>query len=261
MEYGCMGKLDDAGRIREAGFESLELDLRELMKLDAPSFLEKKARLLDSGLSFPVCSWIFPVDLNLNAPGFHKGDWYDYISRGADRCAALGVHIWPFGTGKGRSIKPENGEPEAQKNRVREFLFFLDQILQPRDIQTAIEPLGPANSNYIATLAEADALRQDIGSRSIKLMCDLRHMVWSQDSFSSIAYYGKQIIHCHIDYPLGDRRLFPSPDDGYDYSPYLCQIRQLPCQRLSFEAIHAENTLPAIANSLSYIKSLCESGV
>lgn len=257
MKYGCMGKLEQAEIIRKAGFHCLELDLQELMKLDEAQFRQARSSLLSSGLEFPVCSWILPVDLDMTSAEFDRYDWYDYLSRGADRCAELGVHIWPFGTGRGRSFKPQNGDVKSQKARVAEFLSFIDRIIFSRKIYSAIEPLGPANSNYISTLKEADELRRCIGSPSIKLMCDLRHMVWSHDDYSNISAFAENIIHCHIDCPLGTLRVLPRKNDGFNYGPYIEQICKLPCNRLAFEAIHAENTLDSLTDALKYISSVC----
>ena len=208
MKIGSMGKLADACTLKKAVYDRMELDLREISALSDGQFEECRRELLDTGLEFAVCSWILPLDLDMTSPDFKKEDWHDYLAKGADRCSSLGVRMWPFGTGKGRSIKPGNGDEASQKARVAEFLAYIDSIISKRGITSVIEPLGPANSNYIATLSEADEVRKSIGSGSIWLMCDLRHMVWSHDSYENIAKFGDKILHCHIDYPQGDKRIY-----------------------------------------------------
>lgn len=257
MKFGCMGKLCQADAVRDAGFDRMELDLREIMELDDGQFRDARARLKDAGLEYHVCSWILPIDLDITAPDFDRSGWYSYLSLGADRCASLGVRVWPFGTGKGRSIKPQNGDPAGQAQRVADFLAFLDETVSSRGIISAIEPLGPANSNFISTLAQADSLRRQIGSDTVRLMCDLRHMVHSHDPYGEITVYGENIVHCHIDYPLGDRRIFPEPGDGFDYVPYLSRVSELACGSLAFEAIHSENAPANMRRSLEYIRSMC----
>lgn len=60
------------------------------------------------------------------------------------------------------------------------------------------------------------------------------------------------IVHCHIDMPLGKKRLFPCAEDGVDYIPYLRAATSLKCQQLSMEAIDAE--LAGAEAALKYIK-------
>ena len=258
MEFGCMGLTSRAMAIKVAGFDRMELDLREIMTMDDEEFLSVLKQLGSVGLTYHVCSWILPVDLDITAPDFDKSSQYDYLSAGADRCAALGVRVWPFGTGKGRSIKPQNGDAHSQAERATEFIAYVDEIASRRGILTAIEPLGPANSNYISTLAQADEVRARIGSETIKLMCDLRHMVGSHDSFDSIDVYAERIIHCHIDYPLGRRRVFPANGDGFDYRPYLDKVGRLECSSLAFEAIDSENTPVQMRAALKYVRTLMQ---
>lgn len=256
MKIGSMGKLADACTLKKAVYDRMELDLREISALSDGQFEEYRRELLDTGLEFAACSWILPLDLDMTSPDFKKEDWHDHLAKGADRCSSLGVRMWPFGTGKGRSIKPGNGDEASQKARVAEFLAYIDSIISKRGITSVIEPLGPANSNYIATLSEADEVRKSIGSGSIWLMCDLRHMVWSHDSYENIAKFGDKILHCHIDYPQGDKRIFPTRGDGFDYHPYLEEVAKLDCGSLTFEAIHSENTEENLTAAIQYIKSM-----
>ena len=81
-------------------------------------------------------------------------------------------------------------------------------------------------------------------------------MVWSHDSYENIAKFGDKILHCHIDYPQGDKRIFPTRGDGFDYHPYLEEVAKLDCGSLTFEAIHSENTEENLTAAIQYIKSM-----
>ena len=72
MKIGSMGKLADACTLKKAGYDRMELDLREISVLSDGQFEECRRKLLDTGLEFAVCNGILkpliarprPCDLN-----------------------------------------------------------------------------------------------------------------------------------------------------------------------------------------------------
>lgn len=253
MNYGCFAHLHDGYTIKKSGYDSIELNLQEINAIEERELAKYAKEYKSLGLTVYSVSWILPTDVDLTSPELDRKRWLEYLKRGAERCAELGVSIWPFGCGYGRSIKPDNKESVAsQTARVNSFIFDTAEICSKYNIKLALEPLGPSNSNYIQTLAQANDVIKEIAHPDLFMMCDFRHMCATSDEIARIADYDDSIVHCHIDMPLGKKRLFPRADDGVDYSPYLRAVLSLKCQQLSVEAIDAK--LVDAEASLKYIK-------
>lgn len=255
MRLGCFGIAKDVEAVARSGFDFIELNLRELVEMDDVSFLSLRARLRDAGLGADACSWVLPVELDLTAPGARFEDWRAYLQRGASRSASLGATLWPLGSGKGRGIKPGNGPEAEQRARFADWIARLAAVASESGITVLIEPLGPAYSNYLGRIAETAAFSRELAVANVETMCDLRHMTASGDGIEEIVRWKEHIFHAHIDLPSGDKRLFPRPEDGWDYRPYLRAVAATRAARLSVEALH-EPDLGAGADSVAYLREL-----
>jgi len=219
MKLGSFGFSKDLDAIRQAGFDFAELDLMELSRMSDAEYGEFTRRALDSGLSFDAFSGFMPLTERIHSPEFDAGKWLDHARRMIDRTARLGVRLWPIGAGKCRSI-PEGADPAAARARVMDFFGKIARILAPYGVPLCVEPLGPANSNFLNTIGEAARFARESGVSNMKTMCDMRHMVKLDEPFEDIPLWRDDIFHAHIDFPLGDARRFPNASDGYDYRPY-----------------------------------------
>lgn len=255
MRFGCFGLVKDVETIAAAGFDFIELNLREVISLSEEEFGVLRERIKAAHLDADVISWILPAELDLTSEETHYEQWHDYIATGIVRATALGAKIWPIGNGRGRSIKPENGPAEVQQQRMREFFTQLAAQVRPAGIQILMEPLGPDYSNHLLTLEEAITFANSTNMDNVKSMCDLRHLTSAGVPLREIEVWQGSICHAHIDLPVGSKRRFPRPDDGFDYTEYFRIIQKIGIQRLSVEALH-EDTLLDGRESIAYMRKL-----
>lgn len=225
MKLGCFGFTRHIPLIAKAGFDSAELDIMEIVSMTQPQFVELQRVAADSGLGFEAFSGFMPLTERIYREDFDMLRWWDHAEIAADRTAQLGARLWPFGAGKCRSI-PENCiDVKGVKTKIAEFVAGICDRIAPYGITIAMEPLGPANSNYLQTIGETVAFVKGLQKPNCKVMCDLRHMHAVGESLEDIVIYKDWIIHAHIDYPLGAKRLFPKKGDGYDYLPYIKALK------------------------------------
>lgn len=225
MRLGCFGFARHIPLIQKAGFDSAELDIMEIVNMTQPQFAELKRMAADSGLGFEAFSGFMPLTERIYREDFDMQRWWKHAEIAADRTAQLGARLWPFGAGKCRSIPENCGDVEAVKAKFAAFVAGICDRIARYGINLAVEPLGPANSNYLQTIGEAVAFAKNLQKPNCKVMCDLRHMQAMGENFEDIVIYKDWIIHAHIDYPLGTDRLFPKKDDGYDYLPYIRMLK------------------------------------
>ncbi len=257
MRFGCFGFTKDIETIARAGYDSAELDIMEIAGMSDADFAAFRKRALALGIGLDAFSGCMPLTERMHDPAFDRGHWMAHFRRAADRTALLGARLWPFGAGKCRSIPENCADVAGAKERVRTFVYDLCEILAPYGITLVVEPLGPANSNYLQHIDETVAFAKTVGLPNCRVMCDLRHIVKSGDRLEAIAEYRDWILHAHIDYPLGDLRFFPKENDGFDYAPY---IRALSAAHynclLTVEATKYEDLASDAAGSLALFTKL-----
>lgn len=220
MNFGCFGFARHIPWIEEAGFDSAELDICEIADMSGGEFSRLCSLAETSRLTFPVFSGLIPLTVRFHSDDFDRDYWLAHVRRSAERVSRLGCRIIPFGAGKCRSIPENCPDPEQAKAAVRSLVTDICRILEEYGIMLVIEPLGPANSNYINYIKEAVEFVRQICLPNCQTMCDLRHMHKLGESMTEIAAFRSYIRHAHIDYPEGGRRLFPQETDGFDYAPY-----------------------------------------
>ncbi|MDD2980121.1 MAG: sugar phosphate isomerase/epimerase [Hespellia sp.] len=225
MKLGCFGSCNQLDLIEEAGYDCAELDFCELADMDLDTYENFKKKALDSKLGFEVFSGLLPLSERFHTPDFDLEYWLEHTRKGAVRAAELGCRMIPFGAGKCRSI-PEGYDKEVAAQTVANIVRSFGALFEEYNIRFVIEPLGPPNSNFLNTLPEVEEFLKIVNHPNCSSMCDLRHMVKSEESFDDIFSQHSIIKHAHIDYPEGLDRFFPLPDDWYDYKPYLKALKE-----------------------------------
>lgn len=220
MRYGCFGFTHQIDLIKEAGFDSVELDFCEITDMEEDAFQAFLEKAKASGLGFEVFSGLVSLKERFHTPDFNLEYWLDRTRKGAKRAKQLGCYMIPFGAGKCRSI-PEGADMAAARRRVADIVRAFSEVLAQEGILLVIEPLGPANSNFLNTLPEVDEFMKEVDHPNCSSMCDLRHMHKTGEPLSNLTDFHPIVKHAHIDYPRGFDRYFPAPEDDYDYLPYV----------------------------------------
>lgn len=258
MKLGCFGNTGQIREIEKAGFDFAELDICELVSLSEEEFEEFRAGACAGGLSYDVFSGLLPLSLRLYEPSFDEECWLEHIETGAMRASKMGALLIPFGAGKCRSI-PEGleGRREECEKKLIGFVQKICNIFRRYHMILAIEPLGRRNSNFLNTIEETAEFAHRTGCGNCRIMCDLRHMTCSGEEPGVIQKYADDIVHAHIDYPAGRRRLFPNRRDGFDYLPYLQALKEAEYKgRLTIEAADYDDFLAEASEGCRYIRGL-----
>lgn len=255
MKFGCFGKIRHIPLIEQAGFDAAELDFCEITALPEEDFARLARRMEDCPLDLSVFSGLIPLTERFHSKEFDRTYWLEHIRKGADRVSRLGASLIPFGAGKCRSIPEDCPDRTAAEERILRLVFDICHILGEYGITLAIEPLGPANSNYINSIEEAASFVEKLALPNCRTMCDLRHMHKIGEEMSDIVTWRDLILHAHIDYPRGDCRYFPKEDDGFDYGPYFKALSEAGYDRiLTIEATAYTDFLAESSLGLQLLK-------
>ncbi len=257
MRFGCFGFAGDIDSIASAGFDSAELDLMELSRMTDAQFRAFAARARGTGLGFEAFSGFMPLTERIHDPAFSAPKWFDHAKKCAERTRELGAVLWPMGAGRCRSLPEGAADESAAKARVADFFGGVARAIGGYGILLAVEPLGPAYSNYLQKIGEVAEFARSLGVSNCRAMCDLRHMLAASDPMEAIGENADALSHAHIDYPVGPERRFPAPNDGMDYRPYVAALKRAGYQGLlTVEATSYRNLALEAARSARYLRAL-----
>jgi sugar phosphate isomerase/epimerase len=208
----------DIDAIAAAGYDCIEMHMREFMPMQDVEFNAARQRLHASSLVCEVLDNPVPLDQWIADESFDLDFYQDYLKKGADRAAELGVRYYVFGNGRSRSL-PAAGDIEAARQKNLRFMRMLADVAATRGITVLIEPLGPQVSNVIFSIPEALDYIKVVGKTNLGTFLDYRWFVDRGHPFKMIEEYGQEVRHVHLDNPISPfpRRLIPRLDDGHDY--------------------------------------------
>ncbi len=257
MKLGCFAFANQIETVEALGYDCIELDLTEIVAMPENEFEDLRRRVENSKLGFEVFSGLLPLSVRFHASDFDEAFWLAHVATAAHRAAKLGASMIPFGAGKCRSIPEDCPDVPAARAHVLHLVQKISDILQQEGLTLVVEPLGPANSNYLNTIPETVEFIKAVDRPNCLTMCDLRHMFKMDEPFSNIPACTGYIRHAHIDYPRGDARLFPQETDDYDYTTYFTALRDAGYDAiLTVEATEYIDFEAEAGASLAYLRKL-----
>jgi len=125
----------------------------------------------------------------------------DYLIELARCCAELGGTLMVFGSPQQRNLLP--GVDREQGMQYAEEIFArLVPVLEATGVTVALEPLGPEETNFLVTTAEAVELAERIGSPHVRLHLDCKAMATeSVPPADLIQKYHRLLAHFHANDP------------------------------------------------------------
>jgi sugar phosphate isomerase/epimerase len=128
-----------------------------------------------------------------------------------------------FGSGGSRII-PEGFDRAIAKAQHIELTKKMAPLAEKYGVTIAVEPLNKGETNFINSLAEGVEIIDAVKSPSIKLLCDIFHMLKEDEPATEIVKYGKHIVHCHI---AEKENRTPPGVKGDDFRPYLSALKKI----------------------------------
>ncbi|HEX4236152.1 MAG TPA: sugar phosphate isomerase/epimerase family protein [Caldimonas sp.] len=160
------------------GYDGLEIAPFTLS--DAPDRLEsaeiaRVRRTVESfGLVVTGLHWLLvaPPGLSVTDPDPRvRAYTLEVVTRIVRLCAELGGSVLVHGSPKQRQIAAGESHATA-RGRLRDFLAEAARVAEASGVTYCIEPLGPAETALINTVAEAAELVREIGRPPLRTMID-----------------------------------------------------------------------------------------
>jgi len=125
----------------------------------------------------------------------------DYLKALGRCCRDLGGSVLVFGSPLQRNLLPGVAHEEATEFAIEVFSAAMP-ALEELDVTLAIEPLGPAEGNFLLTAAEAASMIERIGSANCRLHLDCKAMSSESRPIPDLLReYAPLLTHFHANDP------------------------------------------------------------
>jgi D-psicose/D-tagatose/L-ribulose 3-epimerase len=254
---------DYAARLGYGGVELAPFTLAESVTDISMAERERVSKAAESaGVEIVGLHWLLvkPEGLYINHPdGEVRKRTQDYLKELIRFCGDLGGKVLVHGSPKQRTVQ-EGWDPSEAWNRARETLELCAEASERQGVLYCLEPLSPAETNFINTADDALRMVQEIGNSSLKITFDCRSASASEGDplpqvLSTVLGSGN-LGHVHVNDPNGRGPGF----GGLQFAPVLRTLIDGRYQGyVSVEVFDFEPDPETIASrSMGYLHGICE---
>jgi D-psicose/D-tagatose/L-ribulose 3-epimerase len=215
---------EDLDKAKKAGFDYVELGVRNFAKLSDEDFAKYEEKHKAAGIPTPVGNNFIPSDIKVVGPDTDKAKQMEYVNKAFDRAKKLGLKTIVFGSGGARKVPDGFSQDEAWKQLV-EFAKRIAPEAKKRGIVVAVEPLQKGETNTINSAAEGLKWVKAVNHPNFQLMVDFYHLSLESESPDILVTGKKNIKHFHIANPVG--RKYPMSSEEFDYSKFFANLKKI----------------------------------
>jgi sugar phosphate isomerase/epimerase len=125
----------------------------------------------------------------------------EYLGHLARFCADVGGKVMVLGSPKQRNLLPGVTTDEAM-GYAAEVIRTLVPVLEETDVTLALEPLGPAEGDFLVTTPEAVRLAEMVGSPQVRLHLDVKAMSSEAIPIAEVIRRNRaMLVHFHANDP------------------------------------------------------------
>lgn len=214
---------------KSVGYEGLELApftlAPRITDLSPPQRLELRRQAADAGIEIIGLHWLLAKTdgLYLTSPDSAvRQRTADYLVELANACSDLGGSLMVFGSPKQRSLLPGVAPDQAFQWAADTFARAMPRVAE-RAVTICMEPLAPADTDFITTCADAVRLIDAVSHSNFVLHLDVKAMCSEPEPATQlIRRYGSRAGHFHAN----DANLRGPGFGATDFVPIFQALRQ-----------------------------------
>ncbi len=202
MRLGWCGCLQDVGLLAGAGYDFVELPVREALAPDRSdeNFEVIVDELRKSGIGTDAFCMLTPDDKRLVGPGANAEQLLSWVEAACRRAAGLGAKVIVFQAGAARSI-PFGWDEEVGMGELATFLHDAQKLASSHRLRIAVQPLCSSETNVINTIEEALRFLSGIQDSQLGISANLYQMAREEDPLESLLKARERLIHVHLSVP------------------------------------------------------------
>lgn len=251
-------------KVREMGYAGVEIAPFTLMPgaetvdvrdVSAEQRQTVKQQAADAGLEVVGLHWLLAktIGFYLTSPNENvRTETAEYLTALAQLCADLGGKVMVLGSPQQRNLLPGVGYSEAEEYAA-EVLRAAMPICEDLDVMVALEPLGPAEGDFMLTAQAGIALAEMVDSPNCKLHLDCKAMSSEKAPPGAII---RQSVDWMVHFHANDPNLLGPGMGELDFSGIFAALRDVGYDDwVSVEVFKYEPSPEEIAQqSIEYMK-------
>ncbi|MBQ9942617.1 MAG: sugar phosphate isomerase/epimerase [Christensenellaceae bacterium] len=226
MKIGCCGSMIDPKGdpigiealdvLAEAGYDYIELSLRDLAVLDENEYAKLRARVLSSPLRCESCNNMLPSHLKVTGEDPKQEEALDFLHGAFARAQELGAKAIVFGSPLSKNVQP-GFDHAAARQQLLHFVRKLGDVAAQYGLTIGMEPINAGESNLLVSAEETCEFVKEADHPNIQLLVDYYHLSLDGEDPAVVLKSGEYIRHIHFSgvHP----RVFPKTreeDPGYE---------------------------------------------
>ena len=246
MRFGVCTSYEHAPLLARLGFDYVEVHAGSLSSMTEEEFEEFLRFNAAAPIQAEAANCLFPGEMRLAGPEVDFAAMEAYIDHTFSRLNRANIHGVCFGSG-GCRICPQDFPREDAWQQLVQVGRILGQTGAKYGVTVALEPLRPAETNMVNSMAEGRRLVEEVDHPNFRLLCDLYHVVQNGDRPEDAATAGHHLAHVHI--CKADDRKAMYPGDGIDYAAFFRTLKEIGYDGpMSFEGYSSdyEGELPGV---------------
>ena len=217
---------------------------------------EVRRTIAEAGLDTVGLHWLFAGPTGLHMTTTDRQIWgrtRDYLSCLLDLCSDLGGSVLVLGSPKQRSIIEGQTKEGAWQRAVDLLSCVMDQAAE-LGLTICFEPLSPAETNFINTVAQGMKMVRQINHPNFKIHLDVKAMCSESKPVPDVirSVRASDIGHFHVN----DANLYGPGMGEVDYAPIAEAVKEVGWDKwLSVEVFKYDPDPETIARkSIEYLR-------
>jgi sugar phosphate isomerase/epimerase len=208
--------------LHAAGFYYIEESVQKLLSPAIPedTFLLNIAQIKRMQCKVQTCNVFFPREIRLTGPAVDEKRVLTYVQQVMERAKKAGIKLIVLGSGEARKL-PDNYNRDTATHQFIALCRKMAVVAGKYNIVIAIENLNTTETNFVTTLADANAIVTAVHHPNFKLTADIYHMLKEHESPEELKKAKNNLVHCHI----AEREARTAPGaTGNDVDAYIAAL-------------------------------------
>jgi len=224
FRFGVCAKPDQIAQAAQAGFDYVEMDLRDILTMDERAYRAMAADMQENNIYAEVVGGILPDNLPIVGDGVSARQLHEALDRSFDTAKALGAEILVFDCDHARRM-PSGFDPAIAWRQMGNLIRMLQGYAADFDVKVALLPLRRSAADLMNHLSEATLISAMLRLDRVGVTASGYNMALEAESLPTLRRCGSLLWHMRVSNVLGNR--FCAEGDGEDYRAIFKILREM----------------------------------
>ena len=212
--FGICARPDQIGAAAQAGFDYIEMDLRQILTMEEEDYLAMAEEMRKNSIYAEVVYGLLPDDLAIVGEGVSAKLIHEALDRSFDAAQALGAEIVVFDCDHARKL-PLRFDPAMAWRQMGNLIRMLQGYAANFDMKVVLLPLRRSMADLMNHLSEATLISAMLRLDRVGVMASSYNMALEAESLPTLRRCGSLLWHMRTSNVLGNKLC--AAGDGENY--------------------------------------------